>query len=180
MGHRHQLRALIEQRLVLIHQQLAGIIDWNHAQPGALLFAEHLPRDDVRVVLHGRDDDLIAGANELATITMHDEIDAFGSAAHEDTFLYVARVDEALHLFARSLISSRRPHAQIVHPAMNVRVFLLKILRAAFNHNGWDLRRRGIVQIHERLAVNVLGQYGKVFANALDIPRFARLWFNRY
>jgi len=40
---RHQTGSFIQQRIVLIHQQFAGVVHWNHAQFGVLLFAEHLP-----------------------------------------------------------------------------------------------------------------------------------------
>ena len=71
-------------------------------------------------MLHGRNDDLVAGANELATIAVHHEIDAFGRAAHKDALLRFARIDEALDFFARAFVSGRRLHAQVMDAAMNV------------------------------------------------------------
>ena len=54
-------RAIVQQLFVPIHTQLAEIGDRDDAQPRALLVAEHLPRDDVRVVLHLGHDDLVTG-----------------------------------------------------------------------------------------------------------------------
>jgi len=52
---------------------------------------------------------------------------------------------------------------------MNVRVFLLDVLGAPLDHHHRDLRRGGIVEINQRLAIHSLAQDRKVFANALNI-----------
>src|SRR5205823_4362703 len=111
--------------------------------------------------------------DEFAAITMHYQVNAFGRAAHEDTFLRLTGIDEALNFLARAFVGGRRFHAEIVHAAMNVRVFLLDVLRAAFNHHHGHLRGRGVVEIDQRLAVDSLAQHWKVFANTLDVPAVA-------
>jgi hypothetical protein len=46
-----------------VEHQLAAIVDGRDLQVRAFFFAENLPRDDVRVVLHGRDEDFVACAD---------------------------------------------------------------------------------------------------------------------
>ena len=53
--------SLGEQSFVFVHSELAGVGDRNHAESRAGLLAQDLPRHDVRVVLHGRDEDLVPG-----------------------------------------------------------------------------------------------------------------------
>src|SRR5947209_467234 len=164
------LRALIQERVVFIKKKFARVIHRNDTKPRALLFAEHLPGDYVRVMLHSGDYDLVALANGLAPVAVHHKIDAFGCAAHEDALTRLARVYETLHLLTRAFVSSRGFLAQVVDAAMNVRVFLFQINAASINHNLRNLRRRSIIQIDERLSVYGLTKHRKIFAYALDIP----------
>ena len=62
MHHRNQPRAVAQQFLVLIEEKFAVVADRHDAQHGPGLLAEHLPGHDVGVMLHRRDDDLVAGA----------------------------------------------------------------------------------------------------------------------
>ena len=125
------------------------------------------------MVLHRRDDDLVARADELASIAMHHQIDAFGGAANKNAFLRLARVDESLHLLARAFVGRRRLLAEVVNAAMNVGMFVFEIDAAAIDYHLRHLRRRGVVEIDERLAVNGLAQHGKILANALDVKTCA-------
>ena len=136
----YELRLLAQQRVVFIHQQFARVVHRNDAQPGALLFAEHLPRNNVGVMLHRRDDDFVARTDEFAAVAVHHEVYAFGRPAHKNALLRIARIDEALDLFASAFVSGRRFHAEIVHAAMNVRMFLGDVLRAAFDYHRRYLR----------------------------------------
>src|ERR1035441_4660719 len=54
--------------------------------------SEHLPGDDIGVVLHRRNDDLVARLHVLASPGTADQIYAFGGAADKDQFLFAARV----------------------------------------------------------------------------------------
>ena len=61
----HQLGAVSEQLFVLVQQQLAVVVDGDDLEVGALFLAQNLPRDDVGVMLHSRNDDFIALAYVL-------------------------------------------------------------------------------------------------------------------
>ena len=88
-AHRDQLRARREQLRKFVQQQLAAIVDRHDAQLRALLFAEHLPRHDVGVVLHGGDQHFIARADMRAAVGLRDQVDGLGGAAHKDDFALV-------------------------------------------------------------------------------------------
>jgi hypothetical protein len=102
------LDALVEHPRELFDQQLAVVVDLDHAQLRPLLFAEHLPRDDVRVVLHRGDDDLVAFVDEFAAVTLRDEVDAFGRAARVNDLVRLGRVYEPLNPDARVFVLARR------------------------------------------------------------------------
>ena len=61
---------------------------------GAGALGEQLPRDDVAVVLHLGEQDLVAGLDVLRAPGLRDEVDALGGAAGEDDLVGTARVDE--------------------------------------------------------------------------------------
>ena len=46
-----------------------------------------------------------------------------------------------------------------MHSAVDVAVFMQVVIALALNHSKWFLRRRGVVEIHQRLAVNLLVQH---------------------
>ena len=66
-------------------------VDRHDAQRRAGLLAQQLPRHDVRVVLHLRDEDLVAGLQIRAAAALRDEVDALGGAAREDDLAAIAR-----------------------------------------------------------------------------------------
>ena len=105
--HRHDPGPVVQQPLVLVEAQLAGVRHRDHTQACALLLAEDLPRHDVRVMLHLGDDDLVAGADVRAAVGLGDEVDGLGRAADEDDLLRVGRVEEPPDRFARRLVRSR-------------------------------------------------------------------------
>src|SRR5258707_746932 len=52
-------------------------------------------------MLHGRDDDLVAGADEFAPVAVHHQIDAFGGATYKDALFRIAREKVKRFLNAR-------------------------------------------------------------------------------
>ena len=80
------------RRCELVQHQLAAIVDRHDLQHGARLLAQHLPRDDVGVVLHRGDQDLVAGPTVRRAIALRDQVDGLGRAADEDDlFAFGAR-----------------------------------------------------------------------------------------
>ena len=56
----NELRARGEHARVFVEQELAGIIHRDDAEPGSLLIAQHLPGNDVGVMLDRRDEDFVS------------------------------------------------------------------------------------------------------------------------
>src|SRR5215212_759723 len=107
--------ARVEEPLILSDIELAAVVDRDNADPRALLLRQHLPRHDVRVMLERGEYDLVAPADELAAVTMRDEIDTFGGSTRENDLVLVGRVDEALRLATRRLVLGSRFLRQVVH-----------------------------------------------------------------
>ena len=77
MDEGHQLRPRAKQLFELVHLQLAAVVDGRNAETGVCLLAQQLPRDDVRMVLHMGDENLVPRADVLTTEALRHEIDAF-------------------------------------------------------------------------------------------------------
>ena len=90
VGDRDQPRALGQQRLELVEDQLTAVIDRRDPEPGAALLADQLPRHDVGVVLHRRDQHLVARLQLRPGERLGHEVDPLGRVAGEDD-LAIAR-----------------------------------------------------------------------------------------
>ena len=112
VDHRHDPRAIGQQRRVGVEIQFSGVGHRDDPQPRAGLLAEGLPRHDVRVVLHRRDDDLVAPADLRSPVRGGDEVDRLGRAADKDDLLWKARVQEPRDGGARRLVRVGRALAQ--------------------------------------------------------------------
>ena len=78
---RHDPRARRQQPLELVEIELAAIVDRHHAQRARRVCSQtHLPRHDVRVVLHRRDEHLVAGLQRRAAEALRHQVDALGRA----------------------------------------------------------------------------------------------------
>ena len=91
-----------------------------------------------------------------------DQVDAFGRVPGEDDFVRRSRADERAHDFARALVGFRRALAQPVHAAMHVGVVVFVVSRDRFDDLDRLLRRRRVVEIDQRLAVDLLVQRREV------------------
>ncbi len=74
------------------------------AELGACLLGEHLPGNDVGMVLHWGNEDFIVGFKVSFSVGGGDEVDGVGGAASEDDFICVKRVEEFLGGFARGIV----------------------------------------------------------------------------
>ena len=155
-----------EQPLVLVEPQLAGIGHRDDAQPCALLLAEHLPRHDVRVMLHlgdrrsrrqlRRARGRRSGATRLIRL---------GRAANEHDFARVGGVEETAHRLPCRVV--RRPwprrsgHARRDGCWRSPRRSSARGDRSRLRL----LRRRRVVEVDERLSVHALPQDRKLLAD---------------
>ena len=115
-------RARTDAALELIEQQLAAVVDRRDDEARAARVARHLPRHQVRVVLHRGDQDLVAGSDARAGEARGDQVDRLGGAAQQDHFAHVGRIQQPAHGFATALVRSRRALGQFVDGAVHAGV----------------------------------------------------------
>src|SRR5258705_10964840 len=98
MNDRDDPGAWRHQTLELLDLKLTRIVDGGHLQMRLLLLAEHLPGNDVGMMLHVRDQDLITRAHVRAPVCLCDEVDRFGRTPDKDNLTVVGGVEEPAHL----------------------------------------------------------------------------------
>ena len=169
MGQRHELRPPRQQRLVSVLAQLAVVGDRDHPQGRPLFLAEPLPGDDVGVVLHPRDHDLVTGADVKASIRLGDKIDRLGGAPHENDLPVLPGVQKRLNPGPGLLEEPGRPIAEGMHAAMDVGVGRLVIPGHGLENRTRLLGRRGIVQVNQGRLVDDLIQRGEHPPDSCDV-----------
>ena len=85
--------------------------------------------------------------------------------AGEDDLVGRFRVEEGAHFLARVLVGVGRGIGEIMQAAMHIGVFMLVDMGHALDHLPRLLRRGGIVEIDERLAVGLFAQDRKILAH---------------
>src|SRR5437773_7021394 len=100
---------------VLLHEELSPVVDRRDAEAGALLFAKDLPRNNIGMVFHLGNEDLITRPDMLAPKAAGYQIDALRGAPHEDNLPSLRRIDELLYLDPRILVSPRGSFTESVH-----------------------------------------------------------------
>ena len=128
-----------------------------------------LPWDEVAVVFHACEQDHVTFLEELCRPDLGDEIDALCRAAREDDLVRAGRTNETGNLLARSFKGIRRAVAQFMQSAVHVRVILLVIACQRRDDLAWFLARGGVVEVHQRLAIDLLMQDGKIGAQVGDV-----------
>jgi hypothetical protein len=165
VAERDDAGAVAEQLLVHVHPQFAGIRHRHDAQHRAGRLARHLPRHEVGVVLENRHHDLVAGAEQRAGIGLRDQVDRLGRAADEDDLARLASVQEGPDELAGAFVVGGRALAEQMDTPVNVGVVVQVVVRDGVDDRPRLLRRRRVVQIHERLPVDRLVQDRKVPAD---------------
>ena len=127
MGKREQLHLRREQRRQLFEIQRPVIAHRHKAQPRARSFRQQLPRHEIAVVLHLREQNHVAFANKFSAPCLGDEVDALGRPAREDDFVRARRADVFCDTPPRVFVSFRRARAQLVQAAMNIGIVMLVI-----------------------------------------------------
>src|SRR5581483_7617354 len=113
------LCARANQFLELVQQQLALIVDRDDAQLRALLLAQNLPGNDVRVVLHRADEHLVACTDVCASVGLSYEIDSLGCSTDENQFFHSRSIDELPRRFPCRFMLSGCVLRKKVNAAMN-------------------------------------------------------------
>jgi hypothetical protein len=114
------------------------------------------------VVLHRRDDDLVAGLQARAQERVGHQVDGLRRAAGKDDLLATLGADESLDFVARRLVGLGCALRQEVDAAVDVGVVRLVEVGDGVEDLARLLRRRGVVQVDQGLAVHVLLQRREV------------------
>ena len=162
MGQPEKTCLVVEQCLEFVDQQFASIVHRDHADHCALLFCQHLPRHDVRMVFQAGQDDLVALADERAAVSVHHQVDGLCGPLRENDLPGFLRIQEMPDLNARLLVFPGGQLAQIVHRAVDVGVLFLLVAHDAVDDLLRHLAARGVIQVDQRLAGNLQLEYREV------------------
>ena len=124
----HQARARPEQLHELLELELPAPVDRCDLERATGLGAQHLPGDDVGVMLERADQDLVPGAKALAAVGLRDEVDALGRTTDEYDLARRAGVDEAPYALACTLVGRGGCLAERMHAAVHVRMRMRLVL----------------------------------------------------
>ena len=140
-----------------------------HLMHGALALAQKMPRHDVGMMLHDREHDLVAGLDALAAERIGDEIDRFRGVAGEDDLFLAPGIEEGRDLLARALVGLGRLIGEIMQAAMHIGVLRRIGLMQPVEHGVRLLRRGGVVEIDQRLAIDLRREDREIRADAVDV-----------
>ena len=169
VGNAYYLRMFVEQLLKGLQVEESVVGHRDDAQADALAGGGELPGHDVGVVLHHRDDDLVARLHHRFGERGGNEVESLGGAAREDNLRRRPGVDEATHRLAGSLMELGSLHAEVVDAAVHIGVGVEVLVAHGVEHAHRLLRRGGVVEINERLAVHLTGEYREVGPHLINI-----------
>lgn len=151
-----------EEPFVFVEQQLAAVVYRDDAKLDTLAHLQQLPGDDVAVVLHGGDDDLVAFAEEGFAEAGGEQVDALRGAAGEDDFVGAAGVDEATDSLAAGFVEFSSLLRKEVNTAVDVGVDAVVFISDGINYASGLLGSSAVVQVNQRLAINSTGENRKI------------------
>ena len=169
MNDRHQLGPRPDQPFQLVPRQLTVVGDRRYPEDGPGLLAEHLPRDDVRMMFHAGDDDLVTRSHLRAAERLGHQVDAFRGVAGEDHLTRLARVEKPLNRPSHGLVSLGGRLGEIVHAPVDVGVRLRVVPGQGIEHGPGFLSGRRVVEIDERLSAHIPLQDREVQPDALGV-----------
>src|SRR4030095_4146889 len=98
------------------------VVERDHLESCAYLLTQDLPGDNIRVVLHGGDDNLIAPREERSAVALCDQINGLGRPADEDDLTRISSVEESSHRLPGALVGVRCTFAQRMDATMHIRI----------------------------------------------------------
>ena len=123
-------------------------------------------------MLHFREQNHVAGFQVFRAPGTGDEVDALGGAARENDFLGAAGVDEFGGARPGGFVTGRGAIAQFMDAAMDVGIVVFVIMHQRVNHRARFLRRGGVVEINQRLAVDLLVEDREILAQFCPVNGF--------
>ncbi len=121
------------------------------------------------MVFHRGNYDLVAFFNVFPAPGTGYQVDAFGSAAYEDEFVFAACVEEEFGLRACLLVGGGGALRQLVYAAVNVGTVHFVKAADGIDHREGFLRSGGGIQIHQGFAVDFLLQDREILADLVHV-----------
>ena len=155
-------------RLSLLEVEPAVISDVEPPQGGTGALTDDLPWNQVGVVLHHRNDDLVT-RSETLTQGVRAQIKGFRRVRQSHHFLGARRPDKPRKAFPPTLISLGRLQPELVHGPCNIGVVTRVVVAQSVNNNLGFLGSVSRVEVRQRVIPHPGGQDGKVFPDLLDV-----------
>jgi hypothetical protein len=161
---------LVRELFVVLDQEVAVVVHRRPLDDGSAPLAQKMPGHDVGVVLHDREDDLVPLPDQArpAHGGGH-EVVGLGRVAGEDDLVCGGRVEELARGLARALEPFGRGVGHVVQAAMDVGVAGLHAGDHRVDHRPRLLRRGGVVEIDQRLAVDLFREDRELLPDRLDV-----------
>ena len=118
--------------------------------------AQHLPGNDIGMVLHAGDQHCLAGLQHAPAVAVGDEVDGFGAVAHENDFVAVWRIQQCGDGVAGGFVGVGGALAHPMQAAMNIGVLRFHRGAHGIDHGARFLRRGGTVEKNQRFAAHGL------------------------
>jgi hypothetical protein len=141
------------------------ISDWDVLDHGPGALGKLLPRYEVGVVLHRRDEDFVASFHIGIAPAAGDEINSRRRAGSEDKFQCLFGPDEGPDFFAGIFVLFGTAFAERMNPTVNVCIIAFVDAAEHVDNLPRALGARGVIEEHERMTVvNGLLQNREVIA----------------
>ena len=155
MGHTDDLGLISDKRFELIHTEDTIVGNGKMLYDNASFHGLQLPRDDVRVMLHFRDDHLVTSLHLRFAERRGYEINRLCGPARKDDLLCLAGIDKLAHLFACRLMQVGGLLAQVVDATMHIGIHIEVLVAHRIEHTQRLLRSSSIVEIDQWLTIDL-------------------------
>ena len=158
-GEREDFRALVEQGKERVLVQRAVLVAGNHLENRAGALAEHLPRNDVGMVLQRGNEDFIARLDPAGKPEdVGDEIDAIGGAGGEDHLVRSGGIEVGGDRLAGFFKGLGGEAGEMVGAAVDVGIDRLVVVPGRQQHRHRLLGGGRIVQINQEAGPGSIGR----------------------
>ncbi|MPM58331.1 hypothetical protein SDC9_105162 [bioreactor metagenome] len=173
-GDRDDFRPFVDQPVALCRFQIepAVVGDVEPAQGRPACLASQLPGHQIRMVLHHRDDDLIAGLQPAAE-GIGGQVERLGGVLGKDDLIGRASVDELRHLHPGTFECCRGLGPQRVHGAGDVGVVAQVVRLHSLDDLAGFLRGVRRVEIDQRVPVDFPVENREISTDSGGVPHQA-------
>ena len=160
----HNLGLFAKHTLEGFEVENAVIVYRNDLQNNAFSGLLKLPRNNIRMVFDGGNDDFVAFLHESFTETRRDEIESFGGSAGENNLICGSCMNEPAHRFACSLMQFCSLLAEPMHSAMHVGIDIHVFFAHRIQHTERLLRGGRVVEIDKWAVINGARENGEILS----------------